>query len=207
MNQPIEGSVNSLHGRGRPVIGGSTGGEHYTRTAILLHWLLGATLLGLLVFGWVVADIPRHTPARGYYVNIHKSIGITLGILTVLRLAWRLTHRPPPMPASVARWQQRAAHAMHWLLYALMLLIPLLGYTASNFSKFGVKFFGHSLPPWGSDLPTVYKLFNGAHTVCAYILAILIGFHVLAALYHAVVRRDGILSSMWPAARRREPGW
>ncbi|WHZ10251.1 MAG: hypothetical protein OJF60_000690 [Burkholderiaceae bacterium] len=176
--------------------------QRYNRTAIVLHWLIGVALLGQLAFGWFVSEIPRNTPPRGYFVNLHKSVGITLGVLIVLRLAWRLTHQPPPMPPFMKRWQQRAALAIHWLLYALMLLMPTLGYVASNFSKHGVKYFGHPLPPWGADIPTVYKLLNGAHIVCAYVLAVVIALHVLAALHHALIKRDGILSRIWPTARR-----
>lgn len=173
-------------------------GEPYTRTAIVLHWLIGIALLAQLAFGWIVSEIPRHTPARGYYVNLHKSVGITLGVLILLRLAWRLTHRPPAMPSFMQKWQQLAAFATHRLLYVLMVAMPTLGYVASNFSKHGVKFFGHPLSPWGPDLPVVYKLLNGAHIVCAYVLAVVIALHVLAALQHALIKRDGVFSRIWP---------
>lgn len=179
--------------------------ERYTRTAIVLHWLIGIGLLGQLVFGWIVSEIPRHTPARGYYVNLHKSVGITLGVLILLRLAWRLTHRPPAMPAFMEKWQQLAALATHRLLYVLMVAMPTLGYVASNFSQHGVKFFGHPLRPWGPNLPAVYKLLNGAHIVCAYVLAVVIALHILAALQHAVIRRDGIFARIWPARNRAAP--
>jgi cytochrome b561 len=189
--------------RDRRGVGAGEAAQRYTRTAIVLHWLIGVALLGQLALGWIVSEIPRHTPARGYYVNLHKSVGITLGVLIVLRLAWRLTHRPPPMPAFMERWQQRAAITTHLLLYALMVLMPLLGYLASNFSKHGIKFYNLVLlPPWGPDLPAVYKLLNGAHIVCAYVLATLIALHVLAALQHAVLKGDGIFRRMWPAAPR-----
>lgn len=187
----------------RPSVNAGEPAQRYTRTAIVLHWLIGIALLGQLTFGWIVSEIPRHTPARGYYVNLHKSVGITLGVLILLRLLWRLTHRPPAMPSFMAQWQRRAAVAAHRLLYALMVLMPLLGYTASNFSKHGVKFYNLVLlPPWGADLPTVYKIFNGAHIVCAYVLAVLIAFHVLAALQHAVFRHDGMFRRIWLGSPR-----
>ncbi|MGH8820325.1 MAG: cytochrome b [Rhodoferax sp.] len=184
--------------RGDEELAGPRGaGERYTRTTIVLHWFIGIALLAQLAFGWIVSEIPRHTPARGYYVNLHKSVGITLGILILLRLAWRLTHRPPAMPSFMEKWQRLAALATHRLLYVLMVAMPTLGYVASNFSEHGVKFFGHPLPPWGPDLPAVYKLLNGAHIVCAYVLATVIALHVLAALQHAVIKRDGIFWRIW----------
>ena len=175
--------------------------ERYTRTAIVLHWLIGIALLSQMAFGWIIAEIPRNTPARGFYVNLHKSTGITLGLLIVLRLLWRLWHRPPALPAALPRWQRSAAHASHRLLYALMLLMPLSGYVASNFSAHGVHYFGHTLAPWGADLPAVYRAINGLHIVTAYVLAALIALHVLAALQHALLERDGIFSRMWPRGR------
>ncbi len=170
----------------------------YTRTAVLLHWLIGVALLAQMGFGWFLTEIPRQTAARGYYVNLHKSTGITLALLIVLRLLWRLWHRPPALPESVVRWQRQAALTTHRLLYALMLLMPLSGYVASNFSPHGLKYFGHALAPWGPDLPAVYRALNGLHIASAYVLAALIGLHVLAALQHALIERDGVVSRMLP---------
>jgi cytochrome b561 len=172
----------------------------YTRTAIVLHWLIGAALLAQMGFGWLLTEIPRQTPERGYYVNLHKSTGITLALFIVLRLLWRLWHRPPALPASVARWQRQAALVMHRLLYGLMLLMPLSGYVASNFSPHGLKYFGHALAPWGPDLPAVYRVLNGVHVASAWLLAVLIALHVLAALHHALIHRDGVVSRMLPRA-------
>lgn len=176
--------------------------ERYTRTAIVLHWLIGIALLAQLAFGWIMVQIPRNTPARGFYLNLHKSTGITLGVLIALRLLWRLWHRPPPLPGSMARWQQRAARTSHRLLYVLMLLMPVSGYTASNFNPHGISYFGHALAPWGPDLPAVYRVLNGVHVVSAYLLAIVIGVHVLAALRHVLLERDGVFARMWPGLSR-----
>ena len=95
----------------------------YTRTAIALHWMIALLLLGQFAFGLMLDDIPRGTPARGYYVNLHKSTGILIGLLILLRLGWRLTHTPPPLPNSMPRWQRRAARASHIALYACMLAL------------------------------------------------------------------------------------
>ncbi len=177
--------------------------QRYGRFAILLHWLIGLALIGQVVFGVLLDDIaPRGTPSRGMVVNLHKSIGIVLAVLVFVRLAWRLRHPPPDWPQTMARWQRRAAALNHRLLYACMIVTPASGYVASNFSKHGVKFFGVSLPPWGPDLPRVYEVLNGLHDAAAYLLVALVVAHVLGALKHALVDRDGVFSRMWPAPSR-----
>ena len=174
----------------------------FTRTAILMHWLVGLLLLGQFAFGVLLEDIPRNTPARGFYVNMHKSMGILLGLLILLRLFWRLSHRPPALPLSMPAWQQRVAHASHTALYACMLLMPLSGYLASNFSKHGINFFNTwKWAPWGSDDKALYTLFNQTHQLTAWLLAALVALHLLAVVKHALIDRDHLLSRMWPARR------
>jgi cytochrome b561 len=171
----------------------------YTGTAIVLHWLIALLLLGQFAFGLLLEEIPRGTPERGYYVNLHKSSGILIGILILLRLGWRLTHRPPPLPAAMPPWQRQAARFSHAALYLCMLALPLSGYLASNFSKHGIKFFNIvRWAPWGPDDKTLYAVFNGAHHLAALLLALLVAVHVLAVAKHMLLDRDGLLLRMWP---------
>jgi cytochrome b561 len=173
----------------------------YGRIAMLLHWLIGAALLAQIAFGFLLDEIaPRNTPARAGVINLHKSIGIVLGLLIVGRLAWRLLHAPPQWPVSMATWQRRAAEIGHRTLYACMILMPASGYIASNFSKHGIRFFGTALKPWGPDLPQAYAVFNGLHVATAFVLCALIVGHVLAALKHVLVDHDAVFARMWPAA-------
>ena len=177
--------------------------ERYTSTAIGLHWLIALLLLGQFAFGLALGDIPRGTPERGYYVNLHKSSGILIGLLVLVRLGWRLAHTPPPLPASTPGWQRRAARISHAALYLCMVLLPLSGYLASNFSKYGVKFFNLvHWAPWGPDDKTMYAVFNTTHRVAALVLAGLVVLHVLAVAKHMLVERDGLLLRMWPRQRR-----
>lgn len=174
--------------------------SRYSGTAIFLHWLLVLALLAQIGFGWFLEDVPRGTPARTVYVNLHKSTGILIGLLVLVRLYWRLAHRAPALPAAMPAWEQNASKWSHALLYLCMLVMPLSGYIASNFSKYGVHFFNAvKLAPWGADNAAVYALFNRMHMVTSWLFVALIALHVLAALYH-LAARDGIFGRMWPRA-------
>jgi cytochrome b561 len=173
--------------------------KRYTTTAIALHWVIAVLLLGQFAFGLVLGDIPRGTPERGLYVNLHKSTGLLIGLLIVLRIGWRLTHAPPPLPGTMPAWQRHAARFNHAALYLCMLMMPLSGYLASNFSKYGVKFFNVVLlPPWGPNDKTLYAIFNQTHRFTALLLALLVALHVLAVAKHMLIDHDGLLLRMWP---------
>jgi cytochrome b561 len=174
----------------------------YSRIAMLLHWLIGPALLGQIAFGFLLDEIaPRNTPARAGVINLHKSSGIVLGLLIVARLVWRLWHRPPPWPGWMPAWQRRAAAIGHRALYAAMVVMPLSGYVASNFSKHGIRLFGVALAPWGPDLPQLYRALNGVHVVTAFVFGALIAGHVLAALKHALLDHHAVFARIWPPTR------
>ena len=171
----------------------------YTRTAMLLHWVVAVLLLGQFVLGWYLEGIARGIPARGYFVNLHKSTGLLIGLVILVRIGWRLAHAPPPLAVSIPRWQRQAAAASHYLLYVLMLVMPVSGYLASNFSKFGINFFNSvKLAPWGSDDKLLYAIFNQTHIVASWLLLTLVLVHVLAALKHLLVDRDTVFLRMLP---------
>jgi cytochrome b561 len=172
--------------------------SRYTWQAIALHWLLAVLIIGMLLLGFSLEDIPRNTPARGFYVNLHKSFGVLVLALALLRLAWRATHKAPPLPAGTPRWQVLAAGWSHRLLYVLMLTQALSGYLASSFGKYGVKFFGIPLPQWAWESKAVQSFFGSIHGVVAVALAVLVAVHVAAALKHLLVDRDGVFQRMWP---------
>lgn len=170
--------------------------DRYTRTAVALHWFIAVCLLAQIGFGWYLEEIPRGTPARSWYVNLHKSTGLTLALAILFRLYWRLRHTPPPYPVSMPAWQRVAAPIGHWMLYACMIVMPSSGYIASNFSKWGVKYFNTiSLPPWGIDDKNIYGFFQGVHVTTSYVLVSLIVVHIVAAISH-VVTRDGLFARM-----------
>ena len=173
--------------------------SRYDRVTAWLHWAIGILLLAEIAFGLVLDDIaPRGTPARAGVINLHKSFGIVLGIAIMVRIAWRLGHRPPPWPATMSAARRRAAHLGHVALYACMVVAPLAGYLGSNFSKHGVRFFGTAVPPWGPDSPAVYSFLVGVHDVSSYLLLALVVGHIAMALKHALIERDGIFARIAP---------
>src|SRR5216684_3889553 len=158
----------------------------YTRTAMTLHWLIAFAVLAQIAFGWYLEIIPLGAPPRAAVINFHKSTGLVIGALILFRVAWRLTHTPPPLPESMPAWERSAARVNHVLLYTCMLIMPIAGYTASNFSKYGVKLFNAVLlPPWGVDDRDIYAFFNA--------------LHVLAAAKHLIFPRHGVLRRMLPS--------
>ena len=176
---------------------GSSRAQRYDRVAVTLHWLIALWLIGQIAFGFLLDGIaPRGTPARGTFITLHKSSGMVLFVLIAVRLWWRLRHTPPALPGSVSAAQQRLATLGHHALYACMFVMPLSGYIASNFSKYGVKFFGIALKPWGPDLPAVYSAFNQLHNVTAWVFTALILGHVAMALKHQLIDKDALLSRM-----------
>ncbi len=171
--------------------------QRYTRVAIALHWLVALAVFGQIGLGWFLDTVPRGTPDRTVWVNLHKSTGLVLGVLVLIRLLWRLTHRPPPLPLAMPRWERVAASANHALLYVCLIGMPLAGYIASNHSRFGIRFFGIPLAPWGTDDRALYALFNGIHGALSWLLVALIALHLAATAKHVFIDRDAILQRMW----------
>jgi cytochrome b561 len=167
-----------------------------------LHWLVAIGVIAQIALGLWMIDIPKQpTGVRAYWFNLHKSIGMTLGVLIVMRLAWRFTHRPPPLPSTVPRWQVRAAGASHVLLYICMITMPLAGYLGSVFSGYPIKYFGVVVPGWGWKDEALKELFSTVHFVAAVAFISLIKLHVLAALKHLLYDRDGVFHRMLPHHR------
>jgi cytochrome b561 len=171
----------------------------YDRVAAWLHWGIGLLLLAEIAFGLLLDEIaPRGTPARAGVINLHKSVGIVIGVLIVVRIAWRLGHAAPPWPTTMSIRRRRAARLGHLLLYACMVVAPLAGYLGSNFSKHGVRFFGVVLAPWGPDWPAAYSFLVGLHDASTYLLLALTIGHVAMALKHGLIERDGIFARIAP---------
>ncbi len=195
--------------------------RRYSAVAIALHWAIALCILSMIPMGlWMSAAIERpESQALAYRVfQIHKSIGFLILGLTVVRIAWRLTHRPPALPRDMKGWEAFAAHATHIAFYALMLALPLTGwlYVSAGWAvaqdralEVATSWFGlFPIPhlPGVADLPAGVKralAFQamGAHSLMAWGATALIVLHVAAALKHQFVDRDGVLSQMVPGLK------
>ena len=177
----------------------------YPLTAVVLHWLLVLLVLGLFGLGWYMVGIPKGTPPVAYFYNLHKSIGLVAALPIVLLIWWRCTHVPPPLPATLPAWQARAAHVNHVLFYICLVVLVASGFIESNFTKFGVKFFGYQLPILGWEDKTLYRIFNRIHVYTSYFFVALMAVHIAAALKHLLINRDGVFQRMWGIASGLRP--
>ena len=179
--------------------------SRYTATAIALHWLLAMALVGIFSVGLYMADLP-FSPQRLKLYNWHKWAGVTILTLSVLRLLWRLTHKPPALPQSVTlgmpNWQLKAYHATHVLMYALFFTVPLVGWAYSSAAGFPIVLFGVlPLPDFVSVSKPLAELIKPWHQITAFALAGLVTLHVAAALKHHFFDKDGVLLRMMPGKR------
>lgn len=170
----------------------------YTRTAIALHWIIALLILSALPLGLTMTEMPL-SPQKLKFYAWHKWLGVTVFGLALLRLAWRASHPPPPLPQSVPAWQRRAAQALHWALYALMLAIPLAGWLMSSAKGFQTVYLGVlPIPDLLAKDEALGERLAVVHAGLAYALIALIFVHVSAALKHQFIDRDEVLRRMLP---------
>jgi len=169
----------------------------YTRTAKSLHWLVAVLIIANLGLGLTMVDMPGITPTKLRYFNWHKWVGVTIFGLVVLRIVWRLAHRPPALPDSMPRWERRAAAVSHAALYVLMFALPLSGYFYSLAAGFPVVYLGLlPLPVLIEPDPALKETLVTLHHVLAWAMMALLLVHVAAALKHRFVDRDAVLQRM-----------
>jgi|TARA_B110000285_G_scaffold216870_1_gene264577 cytochrome b561 len=190
----------------------------YSNVAILLHWVIGISIIFMFLLGWFMEELPKEAPKsssydlfnlgiytweltketspRSFYFNLHKSIGITLFLFIIFRVFWRFTHKPPALLSSMKSWEKRLATSAHHGLYLLMILTPLAGIVMSVASKYGIKWFGIELIP-GLDITSVRKLFYEFHEIFGLLILFILIFHIVGALKHTFIDKDGTLRRMW----------
>jgi cytochrome b561 len=170
----------------------------YTGTAKLLHWLILALLIAQFIVAWSMPHIGRNT-RPDTVINLHISIGVLILLVAVVRLAWRFTHGEPAPLDGLPPWQLATARVIHWLLYVLLFVLPLLGWANASWRGFPVALFGLELPKLMATRAPGFAWTGDVHTLLAYwVLLTLVGLHVAAALYHYFVRRDRVLQRMLP---------
>jgi cytochrome b561 len=170
----------------------------YTSTAKWFHWLI-VLLVGLeLLIGITMPGIRRNT-TPGTLVDLHFSFGLTIIVVMVLRLLWRLTHPVPPLPRETGWWEAAAAHVMHFSLYILLFIIPFAGWAWANGVGWQVTAFW--IIPMPDIVPTGWQytwLASDAHVYLAVLICVLIGLHILASLWHWYFKRDDVLERILP---------
>ena len=177
----------------------------YHLLSIVLHWVLGLSLVATFVLGVYMHELP-FSPTRLKLYNWHKWAGVSILMLSVLRLVWRMTHPPAPLPAAVQKnmpgWQMRAYRATHGLFYVLFLVVPLIGWAYSSAAGFPVVLFGVlPLPDLLAADKELAELIKPLHKASALMLAALVLVHVGAAIKHHFVDRDGLMARMVPWLR------
>jgi cytochrome b561 len=165
-----------------------------------LHWGTALAIFVAFGLGWTMDELPKGGDLRSAVFALHKSLGVLVLMLLSLRVLWRLFERQPDQPAAMAPWQNKAALAVHFGLYALMLAVPLAGLLMSNAGDRPTLFFGlFEVPRMIAPDKGLKKVFEEAHEVLAAFMITLIGLHVLAALWHQYVARDGLIGRMLPS--------
>ena len=180
--------------------------EAYSLTARRLHWWTVAFLAIIVPVGLVMdGDTIKWSEATGNRLyDIHKLLGFSVLWLVLARLAYRVRHGAPADEPTLAPWQKTVSHLTHWGIYGLLVLVPLLGWTATQMYPAVVLFGTFSLPSFvGVNQPLSERIF-GLHKLLAFGLIALIGMHIGAALFHYIIRKDGVLNRMWTALPRRD---
>lgn len=180
--------------------------QRYSKVAIAFHWAIALMIIGLIVFGILMTN--PNTPNRFMLYQLHKSFGIIVLILSVLRLVWRLKHKPPALPDGMKSWEMAAAKFTHIAFYVVMIGMPLLGWAMVSASTLPIGTELFWIIPW-PDIPLMPEskaledVFKILHKNIGKLTIVLILLHVGAALKHHFVNNDGVLARMVPFVKRR----
>ncbi len=168
----------------------------YDRFSVLLHWLMAALLLAQLGLGLWMVDLPKdNSGVRAGWFNVHKSTGMLLGLLLLVRLGWAWL-RPRIAPLAISPMKQRLAAWNHRLLYLLMLVAPLSGFLGSVFSQYPIRFFGARLPRLAAPWDIAKEVLSVVHLWAVYSLLLLIAVHLLAFVHHQFILKDQLIRRM-----------
>ncbi|MEQ1509787.1 MAG: cytochrome b [Sphingopyxis sp.] len=167
--------------------------DRYSRVARALHWSMGLLIVANLAGGLL------HDVNAELIMPLHKATGIVLLGLALLRIVWRMMHPAPALPADMATWERATASFTHAILYALMVLIPLSGWVMASASRWPISFYGlFDVPKFNviKDSPLAEAAHEG-HEIMGYLMIALLVLHILAALRHHFMLKDGMLARMW----------
>ena len=184
----------------------SASSERYSSVAITLHWLIAFAIIGMIFGGWYMTDLPDGAPGQYFLYQMHKSIGITILLLTVARIIWRVMNPPPPLSDNMKGLEKTASHLVHLGFYGLMILLPLTGWLYSSVSvKLDVPTVLYGVISW-PDVPFVEGLktesasgiVNFIHGRLAWVALFLLALHVAGAIKHELSAEEGVLKRMLP---------
>lgn len=171
--------------------------DRYGLVARALHWAIGLLLLGQIVAGFCAFEFMAKSAERSALIGVHKALGVVLLILVLVRIGWRINDRPPALPAALPERERKLASGGHHLLYLLMLLMPVLGILIVAYAGGSTDVFGmFTVPAFVGKDEALHDFFEDAHVWGAYALAAIIAVHAGAALWHKLVRKDGIAERM-----------
>ncbi len=181
--------------------------HRYSAVAIALHWILAFAIIGMIALGWYMGDLPRTSAIRGDLYQLHKSIGVSILVLTVARILWRVMNKPPE-EVPMEHTQALIAKAVHIGFYGLMILMPLTGWMLVSASTHGLPTIIYNTFSW-PHLPILPNLteetkhaidpfLENAHSKLAWVAIVLLGLHVAGALKHQFIDKDGLMARMLP---------
>jgi len=180
-----------------------TSPDRYTRTAASLHWLVAFAIFGAFALGLYMQDLPI-SPAKLKLYSYHKWIGVSIFVLMLARLGWRLAHTPPPLPTGMPGWQHRAAKGLHHLLYALLFAIPLSGWLMSSAKGFQTVWFGVlPLPDLVGKDKALGDALAAVHQTLNFTMAALVLIHIAAVVKHHALDGERVLGRMLPWVREK----
>ena len=173
--------------------------QEYSASAKAFHWLIVALVGFEFLIAWIMPGVRRSLATPAGTVMIHMSVGIIILFVMLLRLIWRFTHKVPPPPEGTPQWQELAAKATHYALYASLIAVPFAGWAWASSLGWPVSLFGLvTLPALVPKSAAIVRVAGLAHAFLAGVIVALVGFHTLAALYHWLFLDDGVMERMVP---------
>lgn len=171
----------------------------YRKPARILHWGIAIAVLLMIPAGLIMVTKGLPRPVQDMLFLFHKNTGVLLFPFILFRLFYRMAHPAPPLPATLPHWQQAIARLTHAGLYLLLLVMPISGYIRVRAGGYPIEMLDAlSIGPGLAKNEALAQAAQGLHYLCAMILIVLVMLHIGAALYHALVLRDGVWSRMWP---------
>jgi cytochrome b561 len=168
----------------------------YGSAAIAFHWSMFVLVVVVGILGLLHDDWPKQTQA--FWINVHAMIGLLLWLVLIARIGWRLRHPPPDLPADVGVLSRRFSSPVHWALYLLLFITPLIGVITFIYHGRVFDFYFFQINPGIKSNKAIFHPTEDLHGYLAYAIFTLAGLHALAALWHRIILHDGVLARMWP---------